>query len=104
MAIEFKQYADSVGKQQANFLAYSAVAIDRANGAIDWGWRATTQPFFLKNIGVGNWGLVNQTTSAYAVCVVQGTNVSYFSGMAGSGTDKYKVKLNGSSLSDFNIG
>jgi hypothetical protein len=104
MGLSVEVGGDSVGKQQANFLAYSAVAIDRANGAIDWGWRATTQPFFLKNIGVGNWGLVNQTTSAYAVCAVQGTNVSYFSGMAGSGTDKYKVKLNGSSLSDFNIG
>jgi hypothetical protein len=104
MGLSVEVGGDSVGKQQANFLAYSAVAIDRANGAIDWGWRATTQPFFLKNIGVGNWGLVNQTTSAYAVCVVQGTNVSYFSGMAGTGTDKYKVKLNGSSLSDFNIG
>ncbi len=104
MAINISTANDSVEKQQANFLAYSAVAIDRANGAIEWGWRAATQPFFLKNIGVGNWGLVNQTTSAYAVCAVQGTTISYFSGMASVGTDKYKVKLNGSSLSDFNIG
>ena len=103
MGISITTAEDSVEKKQADFLAYSAVAIDRANGAIDWGWRSATQPFFLKNIGVGNWGLVNQTTSAYAVCVVQGTNVSYFSGMAGTGTDKYKCKL-GTSLSDFDIG
>jgi hypothetical protein len=108
MAIEFKQYADSVGKQQANFLAYSCNLIDRPNGAVTFTWRAGTIPFFLSYVGVGNWGIVNQVTGGYQPSAVYSGNTTYFSSGGSSNltigdTNKYKIKIGGG-LSDGLIG
>lgn len=108
MSIEIRQYADSVQKQQANFLAYSCVNMDRANGAIYFGRLAGTVPYFLQYIGVGNWGIVNQVTGGYQQSAAQSGNTTYFSSGGSSNftvgdTNKYKIKIGGG-ISDGQIG
>jgi hypothetical protein len=108
MAISITTASDSVEKQQANFIAYSCVSVDRPNGAINWGWRASTVPFFLQYIGVGNWGIVNQVTGGYQQSAAQSGNTTYFSSGGSSNftigdTNKYKIKIGGG-LSDGQIG
>jgi hypothetical protein len=108
MAVNISVGNDSVDKQQANFLAYSADSLDRPNGALYFTWRSGTVPFFLRYIGVGNWGIVNQVTGGYQQSAAQSGNTTYFASGGSSNltigdTNKYKIKIGGG-LSDGDVG
>jgi|694.fasta_scaffold38710_5 hypothetical protein len=101
MAIDFTVGGDSVNTKKANIIASEINVFDRANAAVGLGW-GTTIPRFVTDIGVGNWGIVNQTTGVYNASAVHSGNTVYFNGMNANTAHAHKIKVI-NSLSDFSL-
>jgi len=79
-------------KIKSNIIASEVIAIDRANAAMGFGW-GTTIPRMIVNIGVGNWGILNATTSAYNASAVHSGNTVYFTGMSANTAHAFKIRV-----------
>jgi hypothetical protein len=101
MAITFTSGIDTVDERKANFIASEVISIDRANAAMGFGW-GTTIPRMIVGIGVGNWGIVNQTTGVYNASAVHSGNTVYFTGMNANTAHEHKIKVI-NNLSDFAV-
>ena len=101
MAISITTAEDSVEKKKANIIASEVINVDRANAAMGFGWGATI-PRMIVNVGVGNWGIVNQTTLVYNASAVHSGNTVYFNGMNANTAHEHKIKVINSE-SDFAV-
>ena len=101
MALSVSVVPDAVDLKKANIIASEINGFDRANAAIGFGW-GTIIPRMITNIGVGNWGIVNQTTLVYNASVVHSGNTVYFSGMNANTAHEHKIKVI-NSQSDFAV-
>ena len=79
-------------KIKANIIASEVFLIDRVNAAMAFGWGGTL-PRMIANIGVGNWGILNTTTSIYNPSVLQSGNTVYFSGMNVNVAHAFKIRV-----------
>ena len=101
MSLSVSVVPDTVDKKKANIIASEINGFDRANAAIGFGW-GTTIPRMIVNIGVGNWGIVNQTTLVYNASAVHSGNTVYFNGMNANTAHEHKIKVI-NSQSDFAV-
>lgn len=101
MGLSVSVVPDAVDLKKANFIASEVIAVDRANAAMGFGW-GTTIPRMIVGIGVGNWGIVNQTTGVYNASAVHSGNTVYFTGMNANTAHEHKIKVI-NSLSDFAV-
>jgi len=102
MSINIFGGEDSIDIKKANIIASEVISIDRANAAMAFGWGAGQFPRFVTNIGVGNWGIVNQTTGVYNASAVHSGNTVYFTGMNANTAHEHKIKVI-NDLSDFAV-
>lgn len=101
MGLSVSVGTDAVDLKKANIIASEVIAVDRANAAMGFGW-GTTIPRMIVNIGVGNWGIVNQTTLVYNASAVHSGNTVYFNGMNANTAHEHKIKVI-NSQSDFAV-
>ena len=101
MGLSVSVVPDAVDLKKANFIASEVINVDRANAAMGFGW-GTTIPRMIVGIGVGNWGIVNQTTGVYNASAVHSGNTVYFTGMNANTAHEHKIKVI-NSLSDFAV-
>lgn len=93
----------NANKIKANIIASEVMNIDRANAAMGFAW-GTTIPRMMVNIGVGNWGILNTTTSAYNASAVHSGNTVYFTGMSANTAHAFKIRvIDSSGESDFQV-
>ena len=92
MGLSVSVVPDAVDLKKANIIASEVISIDRANAAMGFGW-GTTIPRMIVNIGVGNWGIVNQTTLVYNASAIHSGNTVYFNGMNANTAHEHKIKV-----------
>jgi len=101
MALSVSFQGVSVDTKKATIIVSEVISIDRANAALGFGW-GTTIPRMVTDIGVGNWGIVNQTTGVYNASVIHSGNTVYFNGMNSNTAHAHKIRVI-NSLSDFSV-
>ena len=79
-------------KIKSNIIASEVISIDRPNAAMGFGW-GTTIPRMMVNIGVGNWGILNASTSAYNASLIHSGNTVYFTGMSSNTAHAFKIRV-----------
>jgi len=101
MALSVSFQGGSVDTKKANLIAHEINVFDRTNAACGFTW-GTTIPRMVTDIGVGNWGIVNQTTGVYNASAVHSGNTVYFNGMNANTAHAHKIRVI-NSLSDFSL-